>query len=73
MESFDTDGRFMIGKRKGKSGLKASGALHKYANVELIGKEKDAFALAMKDKYSTQKTSVDRYGSPLAPTSRRQQ
>lgn len=55
MESFDTDGRFMIGKRKGKSGLKASGALHKYANVELIWKEKDAFTLAMKDKYTEDK------------------
>ncbi|MBO8443929.1 MAG: hypothetical protein IAC42_09290 [Spirochaetes bacterium] len=55
MESFDTDGRFMIGKRKGKSGLKASGALHKYANVELIGKEKDAFALAMNDKHTEDK------------------
>lgn len=55
MESFDTDGRFMIGKRKGESGLKASGALHKYANVELIGKEKDAFALAMNDKHTEDK------------------
>ena len=55
MESFDTDGRFMIGKRKGKSGLNESGALHKYANVELIGKEKDAFTLAMKDNYTEDK------------------
>lgn len=45
----------MIGKRKGESWLKASGALHKYANVELIWKEKDAFTLAMKDKYTEDK------------------
>lgn len=57
--SEDADGSIRIRKtRKGKGDLKAFGVLHKYANVELIQQEKDAFALAMKDKYSKEETSV---------------
>lgn len=44
--------------KKGKGALKASGALHKSANVELMEQEKDAFALAMKDKCSKKTSSV---------------
>ncbi len=53
------DGSIMIRKRKKeKSQLKTLGMLHEYANPDLIPLEKDAFALAMKEKYSKETTGV---------------
>lgn len=54
-----TDGSIMIRKRKKeKSQLKTLGMLHEYANPDLIPLEKDAFGLAMKEKYSKETTDV---------------
>lgn len=46
------DGSIVIQKKKkDKTDLKAFGMLHKYANPELIPLEKNAFGLAMEEKY----------------------
>ncbi len=54
-----SDGSIVIRKRKKeKSQLKAFGILHEYANPDLIPQEKDAFGLAMKEKYGKETTDV---------------
>lgn len=53
------DGSIVIRKRrKEKSQLKAFGMLHEYANPDLIPLEKDAFGLAMEEKYSKETADV---------------
>ena len=53
------DGSIMIQKKKKeKTDLKAFGMLHKYANPKLISLEKEAFGMAMEERYGKVKKDV---------------